>query len=880
MPLEWQLNCNGQSEHHHSLPNEWLQAPRRCTHGTGDTLMKTRSGLIALAFLLGAGAITRHLWVSQPVSAQNGLTLGLDSIVTGLSLPVFVTHAGDGSNRLFIVEQAGRIRIFQNGSLPGTPFLDIQSRVTSGGERGLLGIAFHPDYRNNRRFFLNYTNNRPTLKTIIAEYQTSASNANVAQTTERVLLEINQPFDNHNGGQLLFGPDGYLYIGMGDGGSGGDPQNNGQNLDALLGKLLRIDVDGAQPYAIPPTNPFVNRSGADEAWAFGLRNPWRFSFDRLTGRLFAADVGQVTREEVDIIERAGNYGWRRYEASLCYNPTSGCGNPAPEFPFQFPIAEYGRTEGSSVTGGYVYRGRMFPELIGTYFFSDYGSGRIWGLTETSLGTWTRTELLRSGLNVSSFGEDEAGEVYVVHHSGSIHRIRVVNPQSASARSTLIPSSTRSDRFTSSLILINGGSTAEQITLTQRGVDGAVRGSMNLNLSSGGVFQTDDVLGSLGLPLGTFGPITIDSASGLPLTVVSEVRSMNGTAGFYGGRSCTEASVERVIPEAIDSGVRGDSGTFRTNLGVNNLSTALANVRVSLIDATGVTRGTYDLMVNPLGMTQVDGIALRILGVISATSGYLKLTSDQPIHAWASKIDNGTDDPSFETAIGQSAAESGPRILIPSVVRNSRFTSSLVLINRDSTQTASFTITARSTDGVQLATITGQLAPGGTYRSADIWTDLGVTGEPFGPLSIETTQALALAAASEVRSASGTGGFFPAVSLSSAALEKLVPEIVDTGDRGTAGTFRTNLGLNNLGPEEARVRLDLVGSGGNILGTTAVQVPSKGLKQIDNAARVILAQAGATGVRGYIRVVSSQPMHVWASKIDNGTDDPSIVMGTP
>jgi len=842
--------------------------------------MKIRSGLIAVAFLLGVGAISLHLWGSRPVSAQTSLTLALDSIVTGLSLPVFVTHAGDGSNRLFVVEQAGRIRIFQNGSLLSTPFLDIQNRVTSGGERGLLGIAFHPDYRNNRRFFLNYTNNRPTLKTIIAEYQTSASNSNVAQTTERVLREINQPFDNHNGGQLLFGPDGYLYIGMGDGGSGGDPQNNAQNLDSLLGKMLRIDVDGAQPYAIPPTNPFVNRSGADEAWAFGLRNPWRFSFDRLTGRLFAADVGQTTREEVDIIERAGNYGWRRYEASLCYNPTSGCENPAPEFPFQFPIAEYGRAEGVSVTGGYMYRGQLFPELIGTYLFSDYGSGRIWGLTETSLGTWTRTELFRSGLSVSSFGEDEAGEVYVVNHSGSIHRIRVINPQPASSRLTLIPSSTRSDRFTSSLILINGGSAVEQVTLTQRGVDGAVRASMNLNLSSGGVFQTDDVLGSLGLPLGAFGPITLDSTSGLPLTVVSEVRSTNGTAGFYGGRSRTEASLERVIPEAIDSGERGVAGTFRTNLGVNNLSTALANVRVTLMDGAGAIRGSHDLTVNPFGMTQVDGIVRRILGANSPTSGYLKLTSDQPIHAWASKIDNGTDDPSFETAIGQSAVESGPRLLIPSVVRNSRFTSSLTLINRDGAQTANYTITARSTEGAQLATVTGQLAPGAAYRTADVLTDLGIAGEPFGPLSIETAQALALAAASEVRSSSGTAGFFPAVSLSSAGVQKLVPEIVDTGDRGAAGTFRTNLGLNNLGPEEAKVRLELVGSGGSVLGAATVLVPSNGLKQIDNVARVILAQAGATGVRGYIRVLSSQPLHVWASKIDNGTDDPSIVMGSP
>jgi len=843
--------------------------------------MNTRLSRIGVLILLGIGAGGVLLWDFPRVSAQSSTTLSLDNIVTGLSLPVFVTHAGDGSNRLFIVEQAGRIRVFQNGSLLGTPFLDIQSRVTSGGERGLLGIAFHPDYKNNRRFFLNYTNNRPTLKTIIAEYQASPSNPNVAQTTERVLLEINQPFDNHNGGQVLFGPDGYLYIGMGDGGSGGDPQNHAQNLDSLLGKMLRIDVDGTLPYAVPAANPFVNRSGADEVWAFGLRNPWRFSFDRLTGRLFAADVGQVTREEVDLVERAGNYGWRRYEASLCYSPSSGCENPAPEFPFQFPIAEYGRGEGVSVTGGYVYRGRLFPELIGTYLFGDYGSGRIWGLTETSRGTWTRTELLRSGLSVSSFGEDEAGEVYVVNHSGSIHRIRVVNPQPASVRSALIPSSVRSDRFTSSLIIVNGGVAPEAFTLTHRGVDGAVRASMNLNLASGSVFQSDDILGSLGLPLGAFGPIVIESASGLPVTIVSEVRSANGTAGFYGGRSRAEASIARIIPEAIDSGERGTAGTFRTNLGVNNLGGTVANVRVSLYGTAGALLGSHDLAVNPFGMTQVDRIVRRILGANSPTAGYLALTSDQPIHAWASKIDNGTDDPSFETAIGRSPSELGPRLLIPSVVRSSRFVSSLILINRDSTQTANYTITARSTDGSQLGSMAGQLAPGFAYRTTDVLTDLGIAGEPFGPLSIETTQSVALlAAASEVRSASGTAGFFPAVSLSSAAVQKMVPEIVDTGDRGSAATFRTNLGLNNLGSEEATVRLELVGISGALLGSTTVQVPSRGMRQIENVARVILAQANATGVRGYIRASSSQPIHLWASKIDNGTDDPSIVMGTP
>src|SRR5215831_15084137 len=237
------------------------------------------------------------------VEAQSSLTIALDDVVDGLTTPVYLTHAGDGSGRLFIVEQEGKILAVQNGNLLSTPFLDIQSRVTSGGEKGLLSVAFHPNYRNNRRFFVDYTDRRPNLKTIIAEYQTSAGDPNMADPAERVLLTIDQPFENHNGGQLQFGPDGYLYVGMGDGGSGGDPLGNGQNKNSLLGKILRIDVDSNFPYAVPADNPFVNVSGADEIWAFGLRNPWRFSFDRANGRLFAGDVGQNSYEEIDVIER-------------------------------------------------------------------------------------------------------------------------------------------------------------------------------------------------------------------------------------------------------------------------------------------------------------------------------------------------------------------------------------------------------------------------------------------------------------------------------------------------------------------------------------------------------------------------------------------------
>ena len=271
----------------------------------------------------------------------------LQPLATGLESPVYVTHAGDGSGRLFVVEQAGVIRIIRNGRLLARPFLDVRSRVISGGEMGLLSVAFHPQYASNGRFFVNYTANSDSLRTVIAEYRVSDA-PDVAGRAERVLLEIAQPYRNHNGGLNLFGPDGMLYIGMGDGGSGGDPHNNGQRLDTLLGKLLRLDVNGEAPYGVPRDNPFVGRAGArGEIWAYGLRNPWRFSFDRATGRLFLADVGQNRWEEIDLLEKGGNYGWRLMEGAHCFNPETGCSTTG----LILPIAEYGRELGCSVTGG-------------------------------------------------------------------------------------------------------------------------------------------------------------------------------------------------------------------------------------------------------------------------------------------------------------------------------------------------------------------------------------------------------------------------------------------------------------------------------------------------------------------------------------------------
>ena len=371
---------------------------------------------------------TLTLSLSLSATAQN---VTLQTIVTGLTAPVALTNAGD--DRLFIVEQAGRIMVWNGTVVLPTPFLDIRSIVGSGGERGLLGLAFHPDYAQNGFFYVNFTDRNGD--TIVARYTVSVTDPNRADpATAHTLLTIDQPFSNHNGGQLQFGPDRYLYIGMGDGGSGGDPLNNAQNRNQLLGKMLRIDVDSATPYGIPPTNPFVGQSGVrPEIWALGLRNPWRFSFDRVTGDLWIADVGQGDVEEVDFqpaSSRGGeNYGWRIKEGSECFNPQS-CSSVG----LVDPVLEYGHAGGAcSVTGGYVYRGTRSPRLFGTYIYADYCNGIIWGATRTASGTFSSRVLIDTPFFISTFGEDANGEVYVVDHSGQIARIVDSQPLPARRR---------------------------------------------------------------------------------------------------------------------------------------------------------------------------------------------------------------------------------------------------------------------------------------------------------------------------------------------------------------------------------------------------------------------------------------------------------------
>lgn len=337
--------------------------------------------------------------------------------------PLGLQNANDGTNRIFVVEQIGKIKVFPNEKNINSAkvFLDITNKITSGGETGLLGLAFHPDYKNNGYFYVNYTAPDP-LRTVISRFSVSSTDPDFAdESSEQILLTFNQPYSNHNGGCLAFGPDGYLYISTGDGGSGGDPQNNAQNIKNFLGKILRIDVDITQQkvnYGIPADNPFMDSTNTEikkEIFAWGLRNTWKFSFDSETGLLWAGDVGQDTWEEIDIIRNGKNYGWRCYEANHEYNTNNCNGN------YEFPIWEYSHSQGFSVTGGYVYRGSDVPELYGKYIYGDYVTARVWALDYFLANPPTNIQITTAPGSITSFGIDENQELFLVSFNGKIYK---------------------------------------------------------------------------------------------------------------------------------------------------------------------------------------------------------------------------------------------------------------------------------------------------------------------------------------------------------------------------------------------------------------------------------------------------------------------------
>ena len=362
--------------------------------------------------------------LAAPGDARIKLTL----LASGLSKPVYATSAHDGSRRIFIVEQTGKIKIYRDGHVRSTPFLSLSRSVSHGSEQGLLGLAFHPKFTTNRKLYVNFTNTAGD--TVIREYKVSRTHRNVVSTaTERRILRIGQPFANHNGGHLAFGPDGYLYIGMGDGGGGGDPNGNAQNINVLLGKMLRIGVNSTSPgleYRIVGSNPYVGISGRDEIWQIGLRNPWRYSFDRGTHNLWIGDVGQGSWEEIDRAAETGagpgpgaNWGWNVMEGTHCYAPSSGCDTSGKAL----PVLEYDHSNGRcAVTGGYVYRGSAIPTLRGGYVFGDFCSGEIWVVDANASSPAAKVGLLDTNLLISSFGEIGNNELVVTDLNGRLYRI--------------------------------------------------------------------------------------------------------------------------------------------------------------------------------------------------------------------------------------------------------------------------------------------------------------------------------------------------------------------------------------------------------------------------------------------------------------------------
>lgn len=420
--------------------------------------------LIGPSITFRVGALSAAMAAELP-------TIALSSPISGLTQPVSIGHAADGSGRLFVVEQTGRIRIIKNGALLLAPFLNISNRISAGGERGLLGLAFPPGFATKRHFYVNYTN--PSGNIVIARYGVSAGNNDLADpASEQIVLTVNHSqFSNHNGGQLAFGPnDGFLYIGTGDGGSGGDPDNRAQNGNDLLGKILRIDVETGSPvtFTVPASNPFVGQPGfRPEIWALGLRNPWRFSFDRQTHDLYVGDVGQNAFEEVNFQPATSgggeNYGWRLMEGLHCFNPPN-CNMMG----LTLPVVEYDHSLGCSVTGGYVYRATTFPRMHGLFFYGDFCSGRIWGLRNEN-ATWQTALLLDSSINISTFGEDEQGNLFVADYNGGNIFSLIDTGASPSPTPTPTPTPlTTTVRFSAAQFQVTEDCTEVSINVTRTG----------------------------------------------------------------------------------------------------------------------------------------------------------------------------------------------------------------------------------------------------------------------------------------------------------------------------------------------------------------------------------------------------------------------------
>jgi uncharacterized repeat protein (TIGR01451 family) len=556
-------------------------------------------GLTALVLMLAGSVLAVPAVrsdVAQPIEAEAqpqalsiapNFTIVMSTVVAagGLNQPTSLANAADGSGRLFALEQAGDIRVIKNGTLLSTPFLDLTSKVTSGGEQGLLGLAFDPNYSTNGIFYVNYTSSDPSQlgNTIIARYQVANPAADVANVINVTpIITIDQPQANHNGGGMQFGPDGYLYIGMGDGGNANDegaghaPEGNGQSHSTLLGKILRVNVRGVPTYTIPPTNPFTQTTGyRPEIWALGLRNPWRFSFDRATGDLYIGDVGQNCWEEIDYQPASShggeNYGWRLEEGFRQFDPNdaNNCSMPLSTLVTTTkPITAYNHNFGSAVTGGYVYRGQQYPWMHGVYFYSDSGSGRIWAIQQTSPGVWSGAELLDTSYGVTAFGEDENGELYVTdYNQGRIFKITSPSPVDLSTSSKTASASqvNPGSTVTYTIVLRSTGAT---FSATVHVTDTVPAG---LSYVAGSLAASSGVINAAAAPTlkwsGTMSttPTSIVTITYRALVTASSAQAITNTAAINPGTGAPfnrSASVAVIGPDLTSSTKSASSGAAR------------------------------------------------------------------------------------------------------------------------------------------------------------------------------------------------------------------------------------------------------------------------------------------------------------------------------
>jgi len=565
---------------------------------------------------------------------------------SGFSQPVQMLHAGDGSGRLFVVEQAGRIRLIDDGVVAAAPFLDISDRVSCCGERGLLGLAFPPGFSSKRHFYVNYTD--ASGDTVVARYRLTGNPSVADRSSEEVILTIDQPYSNHNGGQLSFGPDGYLYIGTGDGGSAGDPQNNAQDRLSLLGKLLRIDVEsGAEPYAIPESNPFANVDDAQpEIWALGLRNPWRFSFDASTGDLFIADVGQRQYEEVHVQPASStggeNYGWRVLEGSHCYESDS-CDTTG----LELPVFEYDHSLGCAVTGGFVSRSGRWPRLDGVYLFGDYCSGRVWGLRRTGDG-WEGRQLAETVFSITAFGIDEHGAVYVLDYgSGTV--AAVTDSVEATPYRALVPAlahlkGSGGTQWRADLVLVNPAGSAVDLALTYRGDGFEIERTESIE--PGAAAEWRDVLVSLfGVPTSaeTSGVVEVESTAPVAVAARSYAVTDQGTLGQFLPGLTEEDGLQPGEVGVLPSLSRTDQRY--SNVGAVNLSDAACEVAVRLKAADGNALGGPLLFELAPGEWQQAFDVLAGLGNQDTASAVVEvLTPECSAWAYASLIDRDSRDP--------------------------------------------------------------------------------------------------------------------------------------------------------------------------------------------------------------------------------------------